>query len=136
MLESKLWDKVSHKNKVVYMERVENNVACGTPDFHWLVPKVHAGWCELKCGVRRKNKFDWLGKYTLIQRRWGKRYVELGGNYLFCAADQHNEIWWWGGKAATIIDALPIDEAIDLCIGRGPDFPSIFLKRIKKRPAG
>lgn len=135
MLESKLWGMVRQKNiDAMYMERVENNCATGTPDVYWFVPQVHGGWCELKCGVRRKERFDWLGKYTIQQRKWGKRYADMGGNYLFCAADQHNEVWWWHGRNAVVIDALPLEQAIGLCIGRGPEFPKQFRQRIKNSP--
>ena len=67
---------------VAFYSRVESpDTAPGIPDVHYQLPGPHTGWLELKCNLLNAtipfpDEDNGLHK---SQKKWLKRYVEMGG---------------------------------------------------------
>lgn len=80
--EQALWQWVKrHFNKFGFWERIENNLARGTPDLHYCI-NGSAGWIELKqleaWPMRETTKVQ-VPTLTIYQRTWHEEYAKQSG---------------------------------------------------------
>ena len=113
MSEKALWSLV-RSNLALRMFRVENRVAAGMPDVHYVIDSENgyiidrkSGWIELKY----IEKFPKKGKVNIGLRKsqdlWIQKYTSMGGQCYILLRVGREKIFLINGKHSNILHKMP-----------------------------